>query len=155
MAFSKSKLLTAVIVFSILALVLIVTLSLPQPSRIRMNHIRAMNNLRDLNLAEHKFATLHPDKGFACRLRDLGALGLVDAVLASGKRNAYHFEIRCPEKISSQRVTSYTITAVPDVPGTTGNFAVCTDQDSEIWYSANGSVSDCFASREPVDGEYR
>ena len=119
-----------------------------------LNHRRAVESVRDLNLAEHNYAARHPEAGFACELRELGEQGLVDQVLVSGTKAFYHFEIQCAHE-GRQKATRYTITAMPVVPGRTGKYALCSDQSGEIWYSENGVVADCLAMHTPVERRYR
>ncbi len=135
----------------------------PGHPRVFMNQHRTVRVLRDLNLAEHVYAAKHPDLGFACRLGDLAELAKgptpeVDAVywVADGNttKNAYRFEVQCPDG-RSRPAKRYTITAVPTVPGSTGEYALCTDQSSELWYSGNGSAADCLVNREWVEQKYR
>lgn len=133
----------------------------PKTPRVFLNQRRAVESLRNLNLAEHNYATQHPNTGFACNLGDLGEHGsealprvaLVDRVLASGTKSSYHFDIGCSTGVG--RATAYTITAVPTEPGTTGAYALCTDQSREIWYSENGSPRDCLATHKPVERKYK
>jgi hypothetical protein len=122
--------------------------------RIPLNHRRAIERVRDLTLAERNYAARHPEAGYACSLGDLGEQGLVDRVLASGTQAGYHFDIHCPET-SNQGATAYTITALPVDLGHTGTYALCTDQSGYIWYSENGSVSDCVAMHKPIEQKYR
>lgn len=124
-----------------------------EASRIFLNHRRAVLSMRSMGLAERAYAAQHPDAGYVCNLGDLGQLGLVDRLSASGTRNGYHFEIRCPQD-GGQEAMGYTITAVPVSPGMTGNYALCTDQSGQVWYSENGLVSDCFAMRKLIERKY-
>jgi hypothetical protein len=132
----------------------------PKTSKVFLNHRRAVESIRELNAAEHEYATLHSDFGFACELSELGEqgvgppVGLIDRVLASGTKSWYHFEIRCFQ-IGSEKAAAYIITAVPTMPGTTGVYAFCADQRGEIWYSEDGSTSDCLAKHKPIERKYR
>jgi hypothetical protein len=134
----------------------------PRTSRIFMNQRRAVASLRDLNRAQQTYAARQPEVGFACNIGDLGGQGsgplssggLVDRVLASGTKSAYRFEIRCPQG-DGQIASTYAILAVPLVSGITGKYVLCTDQNGEIWYSDDGSPSDCLAMRKPVERKYR
>jgi hypothetical protein len=133
----------------------------PKAPRTFLNHRRAVESIRNLNVAEHNYAALHPDVGFACSIGDLveqasastSKVGFVDGVLASGTKASYHFGIECTQN-GSQKTTAYTITAVPTQSGT-GIYALCTDQSGEIWYSENGLIPDCFAKRKPIEQKYR
>jgi hypothetical protein len=134
----------------------------PKTPRTFLNHRRAVESIRRLNLAEHDYAAQHPDLGFACSIRELSEQGaelasrvsFVDPVLASGTKSSYHFEIGCAHS-GIHKGKAYTITAVPTEPGKTGLYALCTDQSGEIWYSENGSTSDCFARHKAIEHKYR
>jgi hypothetical protein len=161
MALSKRTVLALFIASSMAALFLLAIFP-AEPPRTFMNHLRAVASMRSLNLAEHNYAAQHPEAGFACNLGDLGEQGSsaasriasVDGVLASGTKSHYHFEIACAQS-ESQKTTVYTMTAVSTKPGTTGVYALCTDQDGEIWYSENGSTTDCLARHRPIEPKYR
>ena len=161
MEFGKRKLLMALTVFSV-GIVFWLGIFPPVTPRVFLNQRRAVESIRNLKLAELEYAARHPDIGFACRLSDLSKQGsepasrvaLVDPVLASGTKSWYRFEIRCARR-DIQKATSYTIAAIPVEPGTTGKYALCTDQTGEIWFSESGVVSDCLAMHKPVEQKYR
>ena len=126
----------------------------PNTPRVFLNQRRAVHSMANMNLAEREHAVRHPDTGFACDLRNLREQDtLVDPVLASGTKSAYHFDIRCPQR--DRKATAYAITAVPVEPGRTGEYALCTDQSGEIWYSETGSPSDCLTMHKPVERKYK
>lgn len=118
-------------------------------SRIEMNHRRAYERIEELITAEHAYAARYPQAGYACELTTLGTTGLVNAVLASGTQAGYRYELQCTQR-SGQRITDYTVTAEPVSPGTTGKYALCADQNGEIWYSENGLGADCLANRKVI-----
>ena len=161
MAFAKRTFL-AVFIVMFASAVFFLAIFPPSTPRIFLNQRRAVESIRQLNVAEHDYAAQHPDAGFACNLSDLGeqgsesrsSVGHVDRVLASGTKASYHFEILCPQD-DSQKATRYTITAVPVEAGMTGKYALCSSQSGEIWYSENGTASDCLAMRKPVEQKYR
>jgi hypothetical protein len=160
MGVGKPTFLIALTAFFI-AIVFWLGISPPKTPRIFLNQRRAVESIRNLNLAEHDYAAQHPNTGFACNLSDLGEHGsesssrvaLVDRVLASGTKSSYHYGIRCSPSVG--RATAYTITAAPTEPGSTGQYALCADQSGEIWYSENGSISDCLATHKPVERKYK
>lgn len=133
----------------------------PEVPRTFLNQHRAVQSIKTLNLAEHTYAAQHPDTGFVCKLSDLKGqstgsttgIGFVDQVLESGTKAAYHFEIGCTQT-GIKKTTAYTISALPTKPGTTGVYALCSDQSENIWYSENGSISECFAKQTPIEKEY-
>jgi hypothetical protein len=130
----------------------------PEAPRVFMNQRRAVLSIEDVSLAERKYAARHPETGYACNLSDLGEqgseVGLVDPVLASGTKAGYHFKIQCPQR-ENQKVPHYAIIATPVNPGTTGQYALCTDQSGVIWYSENGLAADCLATHKPIERKYR
>jgi hypothetical protein len=153
---STSRKFLAVVVLLGSALILIAVLLPHEPPRTVLNQFRAAKNIQKLITAEQKYTARHPDIGFACNIGGLheehsdSEDSLVDSILASGIESGYHFEIRCPQG-SSQKVTTYTVTALPVVLGKTGNYAICSDQGGMIWYSENGSASDCLAMHKPME----
>jgi hypothetical protein len=158
MAFAKRIVLGGFVVF-LIAVVFLGIFPSSAP-RIFVNQRRATLSIEDVSLAERKYAARHPETGYACNLSDLGGqgseVGLVDPVLASGTKAGYHFEIQCAQRESqSQKVALYAIIATPVNPGTTGKYAVCTDQSGQIWYSENGSAADCLETRRPIEQKYK
>ena len=162
-AFLKHSLISALSAVSLLSAVLLLAIFLPQETpRLVLNQYRAVHSVRDLSLAEHNYALQHLDTGFACDLGELGEqsskpgdeVGLIDRVLASGTKSSYHFELMCFQS-RAEKADSYTITAVPTKPGRSGSYAFCTDQNGEIWYSENGSASDCLAKHKQIEHKYR
>lgn len=133
---------------AILTLIIVGTPDLSTP-RIKLNHIRAVRSFQDLRWAEQHYALKNARRVYACSLNDLSKAGLVDGVLASGKKNAYRFELRCFQE-QNGAVMGYRFVGIPEVPGVTGKFAFCADQSGEIWYSESGSVSECFAKHRAV-----
>jgi hypothetical protein len=148
MAFAKRIVLVGFVVL----LIAVVFLGIFTPSeapRILLNQHRAVLSIEDVSLAERKYAARHPETGYACNLSDLGEqgseVGLVDPVLASGTKAGYHFKIQCaPHESQTPKVALYAIIATPVNPGTTGKYAVCTDQSGQIWYNESGSSGDCW-----------
>jgi hypothetical protein len=149
----------------VLGLVLVSTLIFlaifpPDTPRVFLNQRRAVQSIRVLNGAEKTYAEQHPMVGFACRIADLDGnnpeqppASLPDLVLLSGTKAGYHFEARCTPG-DSYKTTNYTITAVPTKPGITGEYALCSDESGQAWYSENGSISDCLAMHKPIERKY-
>lgn len=109
--------------------------------------MRAAASLTRLNAAQKSYAASSPAHGFACRFAQLHAL---DTLTESGTSSGYKFELHCAEPESA----GYTLTAVPSEPGVTGKDALCTDQSGSIWYSENGSATECLAQRKPAPPKY-
>ncbi|SRR6266542_718521 len=156
---AKRVLLLILVVLSTLVVFLLAIFP-PSTRRVFQNQRRAVQSIRDINVAEHNYVVRYPDTGFACKLSDLGEhgsepdeVGLLDKVLASGTKSYYHFEIQCITS-GDQKATNYTITALPVAPGKTGTYALCSDQSGKIWYSENGSAPDCLSMRKLIERKY-
>jgi hypothetical protein len=113
----------------------------------------AVGNLRNIYKVENVYATEHPDKGFACQLKQLqlpedkaeihGRMNLL-----TGEWFGYKFEIVGCTQEKSGIVSHYQVTAVPVKPGATGVRAFCSDQSGNVFYDYTGSGSECLAVRE-------
>ncbi len=127
-------------------------------ARISANESAAVANVRMLQDAQLNYSISHPEKGFTCSLDELGpAAGgglsatnadLIDNQLTTGKKSGYHYEISgCGEAAPNM---SFTITAVPEIEGTTGTLYYCARQDGVIRYSANGGGTGCLQHGIPL-----
>jgi len=147
--------------FTILELLLVVAiimtvaaLAIPNLLRSKLAAYEAatVHDMRDVVTAQVLYSTTYPDQGFADRLTKLGgppgaapgpnSAGLVDWVLGCAKqpcaRSGYWFEIT---NAMGNPVTSYRVTAVPQVPGVTGMRGFCTNQEATITYDPAGGTS--------------
>jgi type IV pilus assembly protein PilA len=94
--------------------------------------------------AETMYASNYPTNGYACTLSALGgdssagvpsptAAQLLKADITSGFKDGYNFAITNCTKVTASgtdRITSYTITAVPQTVGKTGDSGFCADDSS-------------------------
>ena len=101
------------------------------------------------------YSTSYPARGYACSLTALGgdpgsgaptpdAAALLQADLAAGYKAGYIFAItNCSKKAvtGADYVTGYTVTAVPQAVGKTGDRGFCIDQNggSPKYDSAGGT----------------
>lgn len=103
----------------------------------------AVASIKAINESEMIFASTHPDLGFSPDLATLGASAqnggsaTIDNNLASGRKSGYTFTYTPGEKVNGA-IRSYTVTAVPDQLGTTGNRRFYTDETGDIHYNASG-----------------
>ncbi len=127
-------------------------------ARIKANESAAVSNVRMLQDAQLNYSISHPDKGYSCSLDELGPAAnggisaanadLIDAQLTTGKKSGYRYEISgCAEAAPNM---SYTITAVPEIEGTTGSLYYCVKQDGVIRYSADGGALACVQHGIPL-----
>ena len=69
--------------------------------------------------------------------RRVGASSTIDDNLASGRKSGYTFTYTPGEKVNGA-IRSYTITAVPDQVGTTGQRRFFSDETGEIHQNSSG-----------------
>jgi type IV pilus assembly protein PilA len=129
-----------------------------------MKHIRelsAKKSLQTIQQAQMMYASNYPSKGFACDLKFLGgeaAAGTPPSATASqmlpddlskGNKDGYNFIItNCAKNAQngSERVDGFTLTAVPEAVGKTGDLGFCTDEGGILKQDPTGG-SNCT---EPV-----
>ena len=119
-------------------------------SRMRANEAAAVANLRTINIANVAYMTTY-GIGFAGSLTklagntvivDSNAAGLIDEVLASGKKNGYAYSYTPGAADTLGHINFYTITAKPMSPGTTGDRYFFTNQTDIIHFSTAGTATD-------------
>jgi type IV pilus assembly protein PilA len=106
----------------------------------------AIRSIQAITQAQQQYESTYPANGFACSLASLGgdpsagapspaAAQIIPGDLASGFNSGYLFTIGCKDKMtinSLHRYNSYTVTAVPQTVGKTGNRGFCGDQFGTI-----------------------
>lgn len=110
------------------------------------NEYSAIHSIMAIDEAEMIYASSHPDGGFTPDLSTLGrnAQGsseqTIDNNLAGGRKSGYSFTYTPGEKVKGA-IRSYTITAVPDQVGTTGERRFYSDETGEIRYNGSGPAN--------------
>ena len=143
------------IVMSVILILL--TLAIPAMQSVirRGNETSAIASLRMLNEMEGQYNSTYPQHGFACSLPALGgkvgsgpptaeASQLIPDDLATGNKAGYTFTISGCAKSTINNVdqyNSYTITAVPNSVGHSGNRGFCTDENAQIRYDPKGGTN--------------
>jgi type IV pilus assembly protein PilA len=135
-------------------ILILMTLAIPAMQSVirRGNETSAIASVRMLNEMEGQYNSAYPQHGFACTLPALGgkqgsappsaeAAQLIPDDLASGTKAGYSFTITCSNKTTNNSVdqyNGYTITAVPNSVGHSGNRGFCTDENTQIRYDPKG-----------------
>ena len=131
---------------------------------VRSMESSAVGRTRTLNTAEVTYAATYKERGFACKIAQLGgqqdvkptpdAAFLVDSSLAGGHYNGYHFAVRCPD--DHMPADQVRIEAVPDDPST-GARAFCSELHGGvqgggglIWYAKDGKAETCWMNGIPL-----
>ena len=101
----------------------------------------AVAGIRAVNAAEMIYANGHPAAGFTPDLPTLGGAAggdkTIDEDIAEGHKSKYTFTYTPGEKVNGA-ISSYSIIAVPDKVGTTGNRRFYSDESGEVRYNASG-----------------
>lgn len=112
-------------------------------SHIAPREAAALASLNDIHTADAMYAASHPELGFAPDLSVLAGFSKssgrkgVDQELASGAKTGYVFTYTPGERVNGL-VNSYTVTAVPEKVGETGQRRFFSDQSGKIHYSFAG-----------------
>jgi type IV pilus assembly protein PilA len=131
------------IVVTIILIIAAFTIPRLTKSTIPAHEASALASIRAVNEAEMIYASSHPDLGFTADLAMLGGTtqsggeGTIDNVLASGRKSGYTFTYTAGEKVNGA-IRSYTITAVPDQVGTTGQRRFFSDESGEVRFNSSG-----------------
>jgi type IV pilus assembly protein PilA len=131
------------IVVTIILIIAAFTIPKLTKSTIPAHEASAIASIKAVNEAEMIYASSHPDVGFTPDMAMLGSTGqgggekTIDNNLASGHKSGYTFTYTPGEKVNGA-IRSYTITAVPDQVGTTGERRFFADETGEVHYNSSG-----------------
>ncbi|HEV7967393.1 MAG TPA: prepilin-type N-terminal cleavage/methylation domain-containing protein [Candidatus Acidoferrales bacterium] len=149
--FSLIELLIVVTIILIIAAIAIPNL---MRSKIQANETAAVGALKALTESSLLYSNSYG--GFPHALSDMGpaaggtapssaASDLIDSVLAGGIKSGYRFTYVAGTTDPSGNVLSYTITATPVAPGSSGQRSFFTDQSGTIRSTASGTADSTSA----------
>jgi len=147
--FTLMELLIVIAIILILMLMAIPTIG---SLKKKANETSAINSVQTIAKAQLQYESTYPANGYACALTALGgdpAAGapsptgaqILQADLAGGYKSGYIFTISNCTKVTingTDRYTGYTVTAVPQTVGKTGDRGFCSDQFGTIKYDTAG-----------------
>jgi type IV pilus assembly protein PilA len=121
----------------------------------RANDLSALQSIRTVQQAELQYSVTYPANGFACTLAALGgdpnsgapsaaSAQILQGDLASGSKNGYIFTLTCNDKVTVSgvdRFNTYSINAVPQTVGKTGDRGFCSDQSGIIKFDPAGGIN--------------
>ena len=150
--FTLMELLIVIAIILILMLMAIPTIG---SLKKKANETSAINSVQQIIGAEVQYESSYPANGFACSLSALGGdpsagapspagAQLLQQDLASGVKSGYLFSISNCTKVSvngQEHVTGYTVTAVPETVGKSGDRGFCADQVGTIKYDPAGGTN--------------
>ena len=144
--FSLIELLIVVTIILIIAAIAIPNL---MRNKIQANETAAVETMRTLNESVLLYSNSYG--GFPHALSDMGpgasgtqptsaSADMIDSVLAGGVKSGYRFAYAALATDPAGNVLSYSITAIPVVPGSTGQRSFFTDQSGTIRSTATGTA---------------
>jgi type IV pilus assembly protein PilA len=150
--FTLMELLIVIAIILILMLMAIPTIG---SLKKKANETSAINSIKVITSGQLQYESTFPTTGFSCTMQALGgdpAAGAPSATsaqiipqdLASGIKSGYIFAVGNCTKVSTggqDRITGYTVTAVPETVGKTGDRGFCTDQFGEIKFDPAGGTN--------------
>lgn len=130
------------IVISIILILMLMAIPTMGNMKKHANETSAIQSLHAISMAEIQYESTYPANGYACTLQALGgdpnsgppsptSAQLLQGDLASGSKSGYTFALSNCTKVSvngQDRITGFTVTAVPQTVGKTGNRGFCSDQ---------------------------
>ena len=143
------------IVMAIIAILMLIAIPTVGSLKKNANRLSAIQSIRAIQQAEMQYESTYPANGFACALPALGGdpsagapsptgAQLLQADITSGYKSGYIFTLTNCTKVTvngMDRNTSYTVTAVPQKVGTTGNLGFCSDQFGTIKSDPTGGAN--------------
>jgi type IV pilus assembly protein PilA len=144
------------IVIAIILILMLMAIPTVGSLRKKANETSAINSVQTITKAQIQYESSFPANGYACTLSSLGgdpsagapsATGaqILQGDLLSGYKSGYVFSIGNCTKVTvngADRYTGYSVTAVPETVGKTGDRGFCTDQFGVIKYDPAGG-SNC------------
>jgi type IV pilus assembly protein PilA len=143
----------------VIAIILILMLmAIPTVGHLKKtaNELSAVNSMQVITKAELSYSNTYPMNGYACSLTALGgdpasgppsstSAQILQQDLVSGYKSGYIFNIACKEKVtvnSVDRYNGYTVTAIPQTVGKTGDRGFCEGDSGTITFDPAGG-SNC------------
>ena len=150
--FTLMELLIVIAIILILMLMAIPTIG---SLKKKANETSAINSVQVISKAELQYESTYPSNGYACTLPALGgdpasgapsmaSAQILQGDLTSGFKSGYIFTLSCKDKVTvngTDRFNSYTITAIPQTVGKTGDRGFCSDQFGTITFDPAGGTN--------------
>lgn len=152
---SGFTLIELLIVMSVM--LILMTLAVPQLLKLRKqaNETSAIQSVRTIGQAQLQYNSAYPANGFSCSLATLGgqpgsgaptaqAAQLIGPDLTTGQKAGYTYSLVNCSKVTvnnQDMYTSYTITAVPQSIGKTGDRGFCADENNTIRFDPTGGTN--------------
>jgi type IV pilus assembly protein PilA len=143
------------IVMAIIAILMLIAIPTMGNMKKYANETSAQASIRAINLAQSQYESTYPANGYACSLQALGGdpksgppsptnAQVLQVDLATGIKSGYSFSIGNCTKVNNNgtdRITGYTVTAIPLTVGQSGNRSFCSDQFGAIKFDPAGGTN--------------
>jgi type IV pilus assembly protein PilA len=142
----------------VIAIILILMLmAIPTVGHLKKmaNETSAINTMQVITKAELSYDNTYPMNGYACSLTAMGgdpnsgppsatSAQILQPDLVSGYKSGYIFSVVCKEKVTVNgidRYNGYTVTAIPQTVGKTGDRGFCENDNGMILFDPAGATN--------------
>ena len=143
------------IVIAIILILMLMAIPTVGSLKKKANETSAINSMKVITSAEMQYESSYPTNGYACALQSMGGdpsagapsatnAQIIQPDLASGIKSGYIFKISNCTKVTANgqdRITGYTLTAIPETVGKTGDLGYCSDQFGNIKQDPAGGTN--------------
>ncbi len=143
------------IVMAIITILMLIAIPTTQAIFRNVHELSAKKSIQTIQQAEQLYSQTYPINGYACSLTALGgdpsqgqptptSAMLIKPDLASGDKDGYIFTIANCTKVTvnnQEKITSYTVTAVPENVGKTGTLGFCLDSYGNLKQDPAGGTN--------------
>jgi type IV pilus assembly protein PilA len=143
------------IVMAIIAILMLIAIPTVGSLKKNANRLSAIQSIRAIQQAEMQYESTYPANGYACQLSALGGdptsgapsvtgAQILQPDITSGFKSGYIFNISNCQKVTvngTDRVTSYTVTGVPQTVGKTGDSGFCSSEGGTIKSDPTGGTN--------------
>jgi type IV pilus assembly protein PilA len=143
------------IVMAIIAILMLIAIPTVGSLKKHADEISAIQSVRAIQQAQMQYESTYPTNGYTCDLKSLGgdpsagapsptSAQILQGDVTSGYKSGYIIAISNCSKVTvngADRNTSYTVTAVPQTVGKTGDRGFCSDQFGTIKSDPTGGTN--------------
>jgi type IV pilus assembly protein PilA len=143
------------IVMAIIAILMLIAIPTVGALKKNANRLSAIQSIRAVQQAEIQYSSTYPANGYACDLKALGgeansgppsptSAQILQGDITSGFKSGYIISISNCQKVTvngTDRNTSYTVTAIPQTVGKTGDSGFCSDDGGPIKSDPTGGTN--------------
>jgi type IV pilus assembly protein PilA len=143
------------IVMAIIAILMLIAIPTVGSLKKNANRLSAIQSIRAVQQAEMQYSSTYPANGYACTLPALGGESsagppsptgaqILQGDITSGFKSGYIIAISNCQKVTvngTDRNNSYTVTAIPQTVGKTGDIGFCSDDGGPIKSDPTGGTN--------------